>query len=322
MADADTGKTNQKRRAVIVTGPTAGGKSALAVDLAETLGGAVINADSMQVYAELRVLTARPSPAEEARAPHRLYGVLAASERCSAGRWARLARAEAEDIWASGLAPVFCGGTGFYLEALMQGLSPAPETPPEVREAVSARQKELGPEAFHAELAAADPETAARLNPGDRQRTARAMEIYQATGKPLSAWLGAHPPEGALAAEFFVIALIPPRETLYAAIDARFDAMLAAGAEAEVRALAALALSPALPAMKAHGVPEIAAWLAGNMTLEAASAQAKQNVRNYAKRQMTWLRHRLPGAHVISAPYSAEVSREILPRVRRFLLTA
>jgi tRNA dimethylallyltransferase len=242
-------RDHQRRRCVIVAGPTAGGKSALAADIAEAAGGTVINADSMQVYDGLAVVTAQPSAADRARVPHVLYGTVPPDARYSAGRWAEAATAAAEGAWAAGRLPVFCGGTGFYLETLTRGLSPIPAVPDAVRAAVAERRTAQDPARFHGALAAVDPAMAARLDPADGQRIARALEVFEATGKTLSDWQADAPPQPMLDAETLTLVAAPDRGTLYAAIDARFETMVQAGAADEVRALLDRRLDPALPAM-------------------------------------------------------------------------
>lgn len=278
---------------VVVTGPTASGKSGLAVALAQRLEGVVINADSMQVYEDLQILTARPGPAALAQAPHRLYGVLPGREACSAGRWRGLALEEIEAALAAGRQPILVGGTGLYLKALREGLAELPDVPAAHRAAAQARHAELGGEAFRAHLAERDPESARRLHPSDRQRLIRAWEVLEATGRPLSAWQAGETLSAA-PYRFLDVVVLPPRQDLYAACDGRFAAMLEAGALDEVRSLLAQGLSPNLPVMKALGVAELAAHLRGEITLEAAVSQAQQATRRYAKRQITWLRTQGP----------------------------
>ena len=278
---------------LIVGGPTASGKSGLALELARRLNGVVINADSMQVYHELSLLTARPGPEALAGAPHRLYGVLSARAACSVARWLGLALAEIADCHREGKLPVVVGGTGLYLRALSHGLSELPEIPEEIRAAARQRLDAIGPAALHAELAARDPAGAARLKPGDRQRVLRAWEVLEATGRPLADWQNdnrATPPPGL---SFSTIVLDPPRAELYESCDRRFDAMLAAGGLDEARALERLDLDPALPALKALGVPELRRHLAGELSLDEAAALARQSTRRYAKRQVTWFRHQV-----------------------------
>jgi tRNA dimethylallyltransferase len=303
---------------VVVGGPTAGGKSAIALALATAFGGTVVNADSMQVYHELRVLTARPGPDEEAAAPHRLYGVLPAAEPCSAARWRDLALGAIEEARGQGRLPVVVGGTGLYLRALMEGIADVPPIPAEVRARARALLEGLGPAGLHASLAARDPATAARLAPGDAQRVARAWEVLEATGRPLSAWQAetGGPPAGLA---FLRVLVLPPRPVLYANCDRRLLAMIEGGALDEVRALAALGLDPALPATKALGVPELLAHLRGEASLEAAVASAQMQTRRYAKRQTTWFRNqwvRVHACHAESAQDSERVVREIASILR------
>lgn len=275
-------------RAAFIAGPTASGKSAAALNVAEALGGEIVNADAMQVYADLNVLTARPPAEDLARAPHHLYGVLDGDERCSAGRWARMAAAVIADIQGRGRLPVIVGGTGLYFRALAEGLSPVPEAPLEVRAAAKERLAHLGREAFYAEVIAQDPEMA-RLHINDTQRLLRAWEVYEVAGAPLSAYQSM-PPEPLLTGAIFKIVLEPHRDALYANCNKRFDAMLENGALEEVRALAARELEGDKPVMKSLGAPELMAVLKGERTLEAAAAAAKMATRRFAKRQMTWFR--------------------------------
>jgi tRNA dimethylallyltransferase len=278
----------------LIAGPTASGKSALALALAERVGGVIINVDSMQVYRDLRIITARPSPEDEARAPHRLYGHVDAVENYSVGRWCldvRTALAEARE---KNLLPILVGGTGLYFKALTQGLSAVPPTPVEIRTVVRARLDAEGATTLHAELARRDPAMAKRLRPSDRMRVARAVEVLEATGRSLADWHR----DGLQAildpARAVMIFLNPDRADLHRRIADRFDAMLAAGALDEVRALVARGLDPMLPAMKAHGVPWLRRHLAGEITLAAAAEAAKLDTRRYTKRQVTWFRHQMP----------------------------
>lgn len=308
---------------VVIAGPTASGKSRLAQAIAEAFDGVVINADSMQVYRELRILSGRPDAAALARVPHRLYGALPASERCSAGRWRTMAEAEIEAAQGAGRLPIVAGGTGLYIKALMAGLAPIPEIPPAARRAARARLSRQGGEAMLAELARRDPETAARLAAGDSQRLVRAWEVLEATGRSLADWQR-DPDEndGAGALAFFTILLAPPREALYAACDARFEAMLAAGAVAEARALARLKLDPSLPAMKAVGVRELLRHVAGEITLQEACRLGQQATRRYAKRQMTWFRHQMTPDRTVTEQYSERFEMKIFSYISSFLLTA
>jgi tRNA dimethylallyltransferase len=280
--------------AVLIAGPTASGKSALALGLARKTGGVVINTDSMQVYRDLRVLTARPSAIEEAEVPHRLYGHVDAGLNFSAGAWVSDAAKVLNEARAENRLAIFVGGSGLYFKALTRGLSAVPAIPTEVRDAVRTRLDRDGVEALHAELARRDAVSAERLKPRDRTRVARALEVIEATGRSLSDWHreGLPPllPQGTFRALF----LEPVREALYAAIDARFEAMLKKGALEEVVQLAARNLDPLLPAMKAHGVPALIRHLKGEITREEASEIGRADTRHYAKRQFTWFRHQLP----------------------------
>jgi len=281
-------------KAVLIAGPTASGKSALALQLAQRTGGVVINTDSMQVYRDLRIITARPTPEEEARVPHRLYGHVDAAVNFSAGSWvADAARVLAEARLEKTL-PIFVGGSGLYFKALTRGLSAVPPIPPGIREAVRARLERDGVEALHAELGLRDPVLAERLKPRDRTRIARALEVVEATGRSLTDWHRDGLPPLLPPGTFSALFLAPERDALYARIDARFDAMLKAGALEEVAALASRRLDPLLPAMKAHGVPALIRHLNGEITLEQAATIGRADTRHYAKRQFTWFRHQLP----------------------------
>jgi len=278
---------------ILIAGPTASGKSALALALAEQVGGMIINADSMQVYRDLRVITARPTPDEEARLPHRLYGHVDAAENYSVGRWLADVQPALDAVRAAGCVPILVGGTGLYLKALTQGLSALPPVPAEIRAGIRARMGAEGAAALHAELIRRDP-SATHLKPADRTRIARALEVLEATGRPLSDWHREGLPPLLDASKAVKIFLSVERDELRQRIDARFDAMLAAGALEEVRALAARGLDPLLPAMKAHGVPWLIRHLAGEIALAEAAEGAKNDTRRYTKRQFTWARHQLP----------------------------
>jgi tRNA dimethylallyltransferase len=277
--------------AILIAGPTASGKSALALALAAEIDAEIVNADALQVYRDLSILSARPSAAEEERAPHHLFGHVDGAVRYSVGGWARDAAAALAAIAARARPAIFVGGTGLYFRALTEGLSEAPDIPPSVRAEAEARLAAIGLAAFRDEVIAIDP-AMARLKPGDRQRHSRAWEVHRATGRPLSTFqTGGAPMIAEPAAR---IILDPPRAALYRAIEERFDAMLAAGALAEVEALAARRLSPALPVMKAVGVTELLDHLGGRLSLAEAISLAKQSSRRFAKRQMTWFRNQTP----------------------------
>jgi tRNA dimethylallyltransferase len=288
-------------KAVLIAGPTASGKSALALELAQKTGGVVINTDSMQVYRDLRVITARPTPAEEADVPHRLYGHVDAAVNFSAGAWVTDAAKVLAEVRAQGRLPIFAGGSGLYFKALTRGLSAVPPIAAEVREDVRARLERDGVEALHAELAVRDPASAERLKPRDRTRIARALEVVEATGRSLTDWHRQGLPPLLPPGEFSALFIAPDRDALYARIDARFDAMLTGGALEEVAELASRNLDPLLPAMKAHGVPALIRHLKGEITREAAAETGRADTRHYAKRQFTWFRQQLPELEWVAA---------------------
>jgi tRNA dimethylallyltransferase len=281
-------------KAILIAGPTASGKSALALELAQATGGVIINTDSMQVYRDLRVITARPTVGEEARAPHRLYGHVDAAINFSAGSWVADAATVLAEARTQNRLPIFTGGSGLYFKALTRGLSAVPPIAPEIRESVRARLERDGVEALHGELAQRDPASAERLKPRDRARIARALEVVEATGRSLTDWHRDGLPPLLPPGQFAALYLAADRDALYARIDARFDAMLESGALDEVAALAARRLDPLLPAMKAHGVPALIRHLNGEIGREEAVAIGRADTRHYAKRQFTWFRHQLP----------------------------
>jgi tRNA dimethylallyltransferase len=280
------------KRALLIMGPTASGKSALALALAARLDAEIVNADSMQVYADLRVLTARPNETEEAQAPHHLFGVVDAAERFSVGAWTRMAAQVLDAIAARGKTALVVGGTGLYFKALTQGLAEIAPIPEDIRERLAQRLALEGAPSLHADLAQVDPNAAARIAPQDGVRILRALEVFEAHGEPISA-LQANSPAILEAGVWAGVALTPPRAELYARIEARFAAMLAQGALEEARALAARRLDPLLPCMKAHGMPWLAAHLGGEMTLAEAQALSTRDTRRYAKRQTTWINHQM-----------------------------
>ena len=278
----------------LIAGPTASGKSALAMALARAQGAEIVNADSMQLYRDLAVLTAGPSAAETAEVAHHLYGVADAADGWSVGRWLRAATETLDEIAGRGRDAVVVGGTGLYFRALTQGLAEIPLVPHAVRKAVEAQFDAAGEAAFREALAGQDPEAQARISPGDRQRLVRAMEVAQATGRSLTDWAAQTRPP-AVAADARGLVLEPPREALYARCDARFAGMVMAGALDEARALLARGLDPALPLMKAVGLRELGRHLAGELSLDEAVALAQQETRRYAKRQSTWFRNQAKG---------------------------
>ncbi len=288
-----------------VVGPTASGKSALALALAVRLGGTVINADAMQCYRDLSILTARPTPEDEAQAPHALYGVLGAATPATAAWWRDAALAAIEAARMAGRLPILCGGTGLYLRALTEGIADVPPIPPEARAEARRLLAAAGPEALHARLAALDPDTASRLRPSDSQRLARAYEVAIGTGRGLAAWQRETPRPAPLRCS--AILIDPPPAALRPAIAARFDAMLAAGALDEVRAVLARNLDPALPLLRAHGVPEFFAHLRGQMSLAEAATRAVAATWRYTKRQRTWWRHHEPAPDGRVLPIHARI---------------
>ncbi len=293
--------------ALIVAGPTASGKSALAVAIAERLRGTIVNTDSMQVYRELRILTARPTTEEEARAPHRLYGIRAAAEAGSVAWWREQALAAMDEARASGRLPILTGGSGMYFAALTDGLADIPDPGAEARAEARRLLADQGSAALHASLAHVDPATAARLKPEDSQRIARAWEVWRGTGMGLAAWQNRRSAPAPW--RFTAIRLDPPRDALRAAIALRYEAMMRDGALDEVRNLMELNLDPNLPAMRAHGVPELSAYLRGTLSLEEAGRRTELVTGQYTKRQATWFRHRAlapqPRTFTINARFSS-----------------
>ena len=294
--------------AVLIAGPTASGKSAAALALAERMNGAILNADSMQVYREPRILTARPLDQDMRGVPHLLYGHVSMHEPYSVGRYQAEAARALEDVRASGRMPIFVGGTGMYFDVLTKGIANIPTVPADLRARVTARRKEIGAEAFHAELTARDPQSAARLRASDTQRVVRAYEVHEATGRPISLWqkeMGRPLLEGL---NLLRLLLVPSRVELYAHIDARFDRMVEQGAMKEAAAL--VDIDTSLPAAKILGLRELSTVNAGAMPMEEAKAAAKQATRNYAKRQLTWFRNRM--TDWICAPTAEAVIHQII----------
>jgi tRNA dimethylallyltransferase len=286
-------KGGREKPVVLIAGPTASGKSAVALELARRHHGMIVNADALQIYRELKVLSARPSEDDERKVPHRLYGMIPAAEAYSVGLWLPQARAVIEEAWAEGRIPIVTGGTGLYFKALEDGLAPLPAIPAPIRESWRRKLAQEGPEALHEELARNDEGEARRVRPSDGQRIVRALEVLESTGRPLAEWHDQVDRRFLRSASVLRLYLSPPRHSLYAGIDQRFDLMIAAGAVSEVKALLARALDPSLPAMKATGVRELARFLAGSKTIEEACRIAKQESRRYAKRQVTWARRHM-----------------------------
>ncbi len=280
-------------RAVLIAGPTASGKSALAIELAEQFGGVIVNADSMQVYRDLRIITARPTPEEEKRVTHRLYGFVDAAENYSVGRWYRDVKEVLNEAAAQGRLPILVGGTGLYFKALTTGLAAVPAISADIRAEVRSRMQREGAPALHAELVRLDPVTAQRVTVNDRSRISRALEVVLATGRTLSDWHTEGLPaivDPECAAKIFITC---ERKKLVHRIETRFAMMLKSGALEEVRRLAGRKLDPTLPAMKAHGVPWLIRYLNGEISRSDAEAGAIMDTRRYAKRQLTWFRNQM-----------------------------
>jgi tRNA dimethylallyltransferase len=301
---------------LLIAGPTASGKSALAIALAEHFDGTIINADAMQVYRELRVLTARPSEADEARVPHRLYGHVPGAEAYSAARYAAEAQAAIAEVQASGRTPIVVGGTGLYFKALTDGLSPIPPIPDDIRAYWRARASEEGAAAMHAILTERDPIMAARLRPSDPQRLTRALEVLEATGKSLATWQEQPGNPVVTVKEGRAFVMSRDRDELKQRCDARFDGMIAEGAIEEVRALMQLGLGSDLPVMRAVGVKPLVGLIEGTLTLAKASEEAKAETRRYAKRQLTWLSRNMIAWKLTNAQEMEKFPSKIIDFIR------
>ena len=296
--------------AVLIAGPTASGKSREALALAQAINGAIINADSMQVYREAPILTAQPSREDQARVPHLLYGHVGASEVYSVGRWRDDAMAALAKVRAMNRIPIFVGGTGMYFSVLTDGLADIPPIPAAIRDAARGLLEEIGVEGLHARLAQRDPLTASRLRPSDPQRILRALEIFEATGQSLASFQGARSAPLLAPGSWRGFFLDAPRDWLYPRIDARFEAMMELGAVEEAQALMARGLDPALPSMRAHGIPGLIDWLCGRISREEAIARGQADTRHYARRQFTFARRQLPGFCWISPQGGLEAALE------------
>ncbi|MGB1539459.1 MAG: tRNA (adenosine(37)-N6)-dimethylallyltransferase MiaA [Rickettsiales bacterium] len=292
-----------RRPVVILCGPTASGKTALAIRLAKAMGGTLINADSMQVYNSIPILAASPTAEEMAEAPHRLFGYLDPANPGSLGNWLEAVRIAIYETWQEGRMPIVVGGTGMYIKGLLEGVSPIPDVPECIRQPLRQRLDDEGIILLYAELQAKDPAMAETLEPGDSQRILRALEVLEATGKSLLYWQSQTPEPPIPDADFHVYALTLPRDLLYDRCNARLEQMIEQGALDELQALLVRGLSSELPAMRAVGVPELTRYLQGKWTREEALTKAQQATRNYAKRQLTWLRNQLPHATPIAFPY-------------------
>ncbi|MBT6121824.1 MAG: tRNA (adenosine(37)-N6)-dimethylallyltransferase MiaA [Candidatus Puniceispirillum sp.] len=305
---------------IMIAGPTASGKSKLSIEMAIRLDGVIINADSMQLYKDLHVITARPSDADMALAAHRLYGVLDGNIRASVAMWLEMAATEMQAAWDAGKIPIIIGGTGMYLNAGLSGLASIPEVPRAVHDAAVALHTDMGGAGFRQALAEFDPVTAARLFDGDTQRLIRAMGVVKATGRPISAWQE-DPHEGAFEGVATTVKLLPDRDVLYKRINDRFDMMIEAGALDEVKTLCARNLDGGLPVMKALGVRQLSAYLDGDVAKADAIHQSKQDSRHYAKRQMTWLRNNFNAKFELNKKYSESFFEEIFANLCENRLT-
>lgn len=303
-----------KIESVLIAGPTASGKSAVALALARATGGVIVNADSMQIYEQIRILSARPSMAEEAAAPHRLFGFADAYQPFSVARWLEAARPVLDELKARGQLAIVTGGTGLYFKALEEGLAPAPTSLPEGREAARRRREALGPEAFHAELVALDPASAV-LAPGDTQRTLRAWEVVMQSGQGLTAWQAGDAVPAIDPARTRRIVIDIERPLLYERIDTRFDQMMAEGALEEARAFWARDPDPMLPAARALGLPQFKRVFDGEMTLDEAVFDAKLRTRRYAKRQSTWFRNQTRDWQRLAAGDASSLAGAILETI-------
>ena len=280
--------------ALLIAGPTASGKTALAVAMAKALGGSVLNADSMQVYRDLFVLSARPDVGEQDGVDHHLFGHVDGTTNYSVGKWRADAARIIDEIHALGHIPIITGGTGLYFKSLLHGLSDIPPVPDEVRQRVRLRAESTAPEVLHGQLLQADPILAQKIKPGDQQRIIRALEVFEATGQPLSSFQDKRGDPVLQAKDCIAVFLAPDRAVLRERINQRFDRMVESGAVDEVRILAERGLDPQLPVMRAHGVPGLLAWLRNEATMAEAIERGKGDTRRYAKRQFTWFRHQLP----------------------------
>jgi tRNA dimethylallyltransferase len=304
-------------KAILIAGPTASGKSALALAVAERVGGVIINADSMQVYRELRILSARPTPEEEARVPHKLYGFVPAGEAYSAGRFVRDAAAAIAAARSDGRRPIIVGGTGLYFKALLEGLSPIPRIDDDIRNHWRAEAERRGAAALHRDLAQRDAAMAARLERADTQRVVRALEVIEQTGRSLAEWQRDRSPPVLDEAQTVELLLTLDRGEIHARADARFETMMAEGALQEAQALAGLAIDPSLPAMRAIGVRPLIAAFEGKYSLQEAVAAAKQETRHYVKRQETWYKSHMISWHHINAKYMESNIAEIFAFIQR-----
>ena len=308
---------NPEKTVLIIAGPTASGKSRLALDVASKYDGVIINCDSMQIYKELHLITARPSHSDVAKLPHKLYGIMSVTESCSVGIWYDLAIGEIEECWRNGKLPIVTGGTGLYIKTLMEGISGIPTIPKDVRDEVIARRDEIGVEAFYRELQGFDQESAEKIHSTDSQRMIRAYEVYLATNRSLSDWHKSSPVGPRLEARYQVVTLDPSRDKLYASCEARLDWMVENGALDEVRRLMKLNLDQSLPAIKALGVLDFMAYLQDETSLVEALDSAKKATRRYAKRQMTWFNNQIIPDLILNSQYSERIKIDFFSKIIR-----
>ncbi len=309
------------KKTIILSGPTASGKSALALFIAQKFDAVIINCDSKQLYKEIPIITAQPTADEMAQIPHELYGCISVAEHCSVGRWIDMVKPVIDKTHADGKIPMLVGGTGMYIKYLTEGIPQMPDIDEEIRTQVRAQIQEEGSAVTHTKLAAIDPDIAAKLEPGDSQRIARAMEVIRQTGKSLLYWQQQKAEAIYPADSFIKFFLSPPREKVYENCNSRFVKMLDAGLMDEMKALDAMQLDPELPSMRSHGVPEMLAYLHGNMTLEEAVEQSQQNTRHYIKRQFTWFRNQMKDTVCLDDFDIDAVKTKMLKELKQFLLT-
>ena len=316
-------KADEVRLVLVVAGPSASGKSALAADIAAAYSGVVINADSMQVYRGLDILTSAPNAALKSKAPHKLFSILPPDVSCTAGDWRRMAIAEIDMAHQFGQLPVIVGGSGLYLRSLMTGIAKMPSIPTEVRHNVRGRLQALGSTALHEELWSKDPKSAARLSVNDGQRICRALEVFESTGRGLLDWhTRGIEPNDVKGLKFITILLMPPRDELYEACNERFCRMLEKGAIEEVRELSKLDLAINLPSMKALGVSQILGLLRGSLSLEEVIQGGQQATRRYVKRQFTWFRHQIIADFIIESKYNESLRHDIFSKISKIMLTS
>tara|TARA_B100001057_G_scaffold171799_1_gene172618 strand:- start:1367 stop:2314 length:948 start_codon:yes stop_codon:yes gene_type:complete len=306
-----------ENRCIVICGPTASGKSALAMKLANELNGEIINADSMQVYNELKILTSRPSATDTENIPHNLFGIRKMVEPCSVNIWIKLAEKSISQIIDRGRIPIACGGTGMYIHYLSKRLSKIPEIPNRVRLQAREKLEVLGNENFSRELIELDPLLGNKIAIGDSQRLTRAWEVMKATGQSLAVWN--MEPDQETELNLYHVLLMPDREILYRICDQRFLGFMDRGAVAEAETIKNMKLDPSLPAMKALGLSQIIKYLDGEMNIDDAIKQAQQKTRNYAKRQMTWFRNQLKPNFLYSKPYDGSMDQGLIAEVSKFL---